>query len=116
MVRGLDLLVSVHPRDRAITKMGIIKCSLLGASCLGARRTDICAVKVELEKLGKEMSITGYDFAREKKVWGKQATAHDFSVYIQQASQHSSLFRDFMTIAAPDHQGGTEGLPISCSQ
>lgn len=113
-VRNLELLISVHPRDRAITKLGIIDCKLLGASCLGARREDVCSLTRRLKKAGKEARVTGYDFRRDESIWGKEASAHDFSVYIRQASHHSSFFRDFMAIETSQHLGGTEGLPFEC--
>jgi hypothetical protein len=115
IVPNLDLLISVHPNDRAITKLGILGCERFGASCLGARREDVCTLSRELQRTGRVTTVTGYDFRRDERAWGKEAKAHDFSVYLKQASQHSSFLRDFMAAGSPAPQTGREGGAIACS-
>ena len=61
------------------------------------------------------MSVTGYDLARDKRIWGKIADPHAFQVYIEQASHHSTFFRGFLAIGMRTGQTSAEGRPIVCT-
>lgn len=113
-VQGVDLLLSVHPQDRAIAKLGVLGCQNFGASCLGARTEDVCYLQASLRATGHDARVFGYDFRRKPEIWGEETKSHDFDVYLRQASQSSTLLQDLMSREQLDGGTSAPSPMISC--
>jgi hypothetical protein len=93
--QNLTILTVVQPDDSALNKL-VLGCRRLGASCLGAIETQACDLKRELEGRGTGITLSVYDFGRPEDPWGDERELHDYSVYVRQAADHSTFFRDFL--------------------
>ncbi|AJP73910.1 hypothetical protein [Sphingomonas hengshuiensis] len=95
LTRGLTVMTVVQRDDSAVNKL-FIGCQRFGASCLGAKREQVCALQSAVASSGTDATVIGYDFTRPKTLWGNETDLHDYSVYVRQAADKSTFFRDFM--------------------
>lgn len=108
---GLTILSAVQPDDSALNKKGI-GCSRFGASCLGLKRDQLCDLKKSIASGDLGISVTGYDFTRSPAVWRDETTLHDYTVYVRQAAQNSTFFRDLMMTGSDHPQSESQ---INCN-
>ena len=108
---NLSILTVVQRDDNGPNKF-ILGCQRIGNSCLGVERDHACNVQRTLAARANRVSVIVYDFTRDPAVWREERRLHDYSVYVRQAADHSTFFRDLL---ATELRSGNAGPLIDCS-
>jgi hypothetical protein len=107
----LTILTVVQPDDNGPNKL-FLGCQRIGNSCLGVARDHACNLRRELAARENGTPVIVYDFSRNPAVWRDERTLHDYPVYVRQAADHSTFFRDLL---ATELGSGDAGPLIDCS-
>lgn len=102
---GAIVLFSIQPDDEALTKVVLgADFPNSGSTGLGANATNhYCGNLRENSNLAsRNIRFLGYDFSRTEEQFPGQVRAHDFSVYLTQATDHSSFMADLFSSAPID--------------
>lgn len=97
---GATVLFSIQPNDRALTKV-ILGPDFpnFGSTGLGVdKENHYCGnLRKNADLASRNIKFVGYDFSRSEKHFPGQVNAHDFSVYLEQATDHSPFMKDLFS-------------------
>ncbi|OAO00373.1 hypothetical protein A8B75_18715 [Sphingomonadales bacterium EhC05] len=97
---GATVLFSIQPNDEALTKVFLgPDFPSSGSTGLGVDKTNhYCGeLRTNSDLASRNIKFIGYDFSRNEKQFPGKEKAHDFTVYLEQATARSSFMKDLFS-------------------
>lgn len=109
---GATVLLSIHPKDEALTKYFLgADFFNSGSTGLGAKTNHYCPdlkSNPDLERQG--IRFVAYDFARNKDDFPDTVKSHKFVDYLDQATGHSTFMADLFSSDIPNQDITENGI------